>query len=123
MYAIVEIAGKQFKVQEKERLYVPLLQAPVEDSITLDRVLLIADEQDVHVGSPLVANATVSATVLGHLKGDKVLVFKKRKRKRYRVKRGHRQDFTQLMIDSVSVGSKKTKSTKKKEQTEETVGA
>lgn len=123
MYAIVEIAGKQFKVQEKERLYVPLLQVPVQDSITLDRVLLIAGEQDVHVGSPLVANATVSATVLGHMKGDKVLVFKKRKRKRYRVKRGHRQDFTQLMIDSVSVGSKKAKSTKKKEQTEETVEA
>lgn len=119
MYAIVEIAGKQFKVQEQVRLYVPLLSASVQESITLDRVLLVADEADVHVGSPLVANATVTATVLGHLKGDKVLVFKKRKRKRYRVKRGHRQTYTQLMIDSVSLGKTKAKSAQKKEQAEE----
>lgn len=117
MYAIVEIAGKQFKVREQERVYVPLLQAAVQDNLTLDRVLLVADDGDVHVGSPLVANASVTALVLDHVKGDKVLVFKKRKRKRYRVRRGHRQQYTQLLIESVSLG-KKARS-RKKEAAEE----
>ena len=112
MYAIVEIAGKQFKVREQERVYVPLLQAAVQDNLTLDRVLLVADDGGVHVGSPLVANASVTAVVLDHVKGDKVLVFKKRKRKRYRVRRGHRQQYTQLLIESVSLG-KKARSRKK----------
>ena len=101
MYAIVDIAGKQFKVQENDRLYVPRLKADVGESVTLDRVLLLSDGDDVTVGTPAVAGASVTATVLDHVKGDKVVVFKKKRRKGYRVKRGHRQPYTQISIDAV----------------------
>ena len=110
MYAIVEIAGKQFRVQEKDILYVPRLQAEANNSVTLDRVLLVSNDDDVQVGAPTVDGASVSATVLGHVKGDKMLVFKKKRRKRFKVMRGHRQQFTQLQIDGLSLGGKpKTK--------------
>lgn len=118
MYAIVEIAGKQFKVSERDVLYVPRLQADAEQSVTLDKVLLVSNDEDVQVGTPLVSGAEVSATVLGHVKGDKVLVFKKRRRKRFKVMRGHRQQYTQLQIDSVSVGGGKGKGKGKSKKTE-----
>lgn len=103
MYAIAEIAGKQFKLQENDKLYVPRLKADVDDTITLDRILLVANEENVQIGTPVVEGATATARVLGHVKGDKVLVFKKKRRKRYRVKRGHRQQYTQIQIDSLKV--------------------
>ncbi len=103
MYAIVDIQGKQFKVHEKDTLFVPLMaQHSADDSLTLGRVLLVADGEDIRVGTPTVEDATVSATVLRHVRGDKVIVFKKKRRKRYRVKRGHRQQYTEIRIDSVS---------------------
>ncbi len=102
MYAIVEIAGKQYKVQENAKLYVPRLNAAENESVTFDRVLLLSGDGGVQVGAPTVANASVSATVLRHVKGDKVLVFKKKRRKRYRLKRGHRQQYTQIQVNALS---------------------
>lgn len=119
MYAIVEIAGKQFRVSERDVLYVPRLQADANQSVKLDRVLLVSNDEDVTVGAPLVSGAEVSATVLSHVKGDKVLVFKKRKRKRFKVKRGHRQQYTQIQIDAVSIGGSKTRAKSKKSEPRE----
>ena len=114
MYAIVEIAGKQFKVQADQKLYIPRQKAQVDDTITFDRVLLVADGDEVQVGAPTVADASVTAKVLDHVKGDKVMVFKKKRRKRYRVTRGHRQQYTQVQIDALSLNGK-GKSKKKKQ--------
>ena len=104
MYAIVEISGKQYKVQENDRLYVPRQQAAPEETLTFDRVLLVSNDDDVHVGTPTVEGASVTATVLGHVKADKVLVFKKKRRKRFKVKNGHRQPYTQIEVNTLSVG-------------------
>ena len=113
MYAIVEIAGKQFKVREKDKLYVPLLKTKEQESVSLEKVLLVANDDDVTIGTPVVDGASVTATVLGHVKGDKVLVFKKRRRKRFKVLRGHRQRYTHLQIDALKLGNKKAASSKK----------
>ena len=119
MYAIVEIKGKQYKVREQETLYVPYVHdAKEDDTLTFDRVLLLGSDDDVHVGAPLVDGATVSAKVLGHVKADKVLVFKKKRRKRYKVKRGHRQRYTQILVEGLSSGNGKTKKSKKKKAAE-----
>ncbi len=104
MYAIVEIAGKQYKVREKDTLYIPRQKANAEDKLTFDRVLLVSNGKDVRVGTPTVAGASVEATVLEQVKADKVLVFKKKRRKRYRVMRGHRQRYTHIKVDAVSAG-------------------
>ena len=103
MYAIVDIQGKQFKVRELDTLFVPHMPGrSADDTLVFDRVLLLADDQEVRVGAPTVEKATVTATVLGEVKGDKVVVFKKKRRKRYKVKRGHRQRYTQIRVDSLS---------------------
>ncbi len=107
MYAIVEVAGKQYKVRKDTKLYVPRLKDDVGAAITLDRVLLVGGTDNIRVGAPTVSGASVAATVLGHLKGDKVLVFKKKRRKGYRVRNGHRQPYTQLAIGDVSLGDEK----------------
>jgi len=105
MYAIVDVKDKQFKVQEGETLYVPYhSEAEVDDELTLDRVLLVSDgEGDVTLGTPSVEGASVTARVIDHVKGDKVIVFKKKRRKRYRKKRGHRQQYTQIQIESLNL--------------------
>ena len=100
MYAIVTIAGQQFKVEEGQELFVHQLKAQEGDSITFDQVNLLDEDGKVSVGKP-VLSAKVNATVLGHQKGDKVIVFKKKRRKGYRVKNGHRQRFTKIKIDSI----------------------
>jgi len=102
MFAVVEIAGKQFKVTPKDRVEVPSLHEKPGTKIRLDRVLLVSDDKKVVVGHPLVAGATVEATVVDHGKDPKVIVFKKKRRKGYRVKRGHRQGYTQIEINSVA---------------------
>ena len=105
MYAIVEIKGKQYKVREHQTLYVPYFHdTQADDTLTFDRVLLLADGDAIEVGTPTVDGAAVTATVLGHVKGDKVLVFKKKRRKRYKVKRGHRQRYTQIQVEALSGG-------------------
>ena len=105
MYAVVDVKDKQFKVQEGDTLYVPYhSDANADQELTLDRVLLVSDgEDDVTLGTPTVDGATVTARVQKHVKGDKVIVFKKKRRKRYRVKRGHRQQYTQIEIESLDL--------------------
>lgn len=101
MFAIVTIAGQQFKVEEGQEIFVHRLEAEEGNSLSFDTVNLIANGDDVSVGTPML-NASVNATVLEHVKGDKVIVFKKKRRKGYRVKNGHRQCFTKIKIDSIS---------------------
>jgi large subunit ribosomal protein L21 len=101
MYAIVEIAGQQFKVERGNKLYVHRLQANEGAGIEFDRVLLLGNGDKVTVGSPLVEGAKVAATVIGHVKGDKVIVFKKKRRKGYQKWNNHRQQFTQVLIQGV----------------------
>lgn len=116
MYAIVEIAGKQYKVRENDRLYVPRLKDDANSKVSFDRVLLVSNDADVSVGTPTVAGAAVEATVLAHVKADKVLVFKKKRRKRYKVKNGHRQPYTQILVDKLDLDAKpKKKAAAKKE--------
>jgi large subunit ribosomal protein L21 len=102
MFAVVEIAGKQFKVTPKDRIQVPSLHEKPGTKLRLDRVLLVGDEKKVVIGHPLVTGASVEATIVDHGKDPKVIVFKKKRRKRYRVKRGHRQGYTQIEINSVA---------------------
>ena len=102
MFAIVTIAGQQFKVEEGQEIFVHQLEAEAGDNVSFDQVHLIDNGGNVSLGKP-VLDASVSATVLEHVKGDKVIVFKKKRRKGYRVKNGHRQRFTKIKIDSIAV--------------------
>lgn len=102
MYAIVEIAGQQFKVTKDQKLFVHRLEQAEGDSVSFDKVLLIDNDGKVQVGTPIVQDAKVTAKVLKHLKGDKVIVFKKKRRKGYKVKNGHRQLFTQIQIEDIA---------------------
>ena len=103
MYAIVEIAGQQFKVQKDQKVYVHRLDAEAGSKVDFDKVLLIEDKGKVNVGAPAVAGAKVTAEVLNHVKGDKVIVFKKKRRKGYKKKNGHRQAFTELEIKGIKI--------------------
>ncbi len=108
MYAIVEIAGHQFKVEKDQRVFVNRLQTEEGKKVSFDNVLLIGDGDNVTVGAPAIDGAQVSAKVLKHLKGKKVIVFKKKRRKGYRVKNGHRQFLTEIVIESIAAsGAKK----------------
>jgi len=98
MYAIVDIAGQQFKVEKDNKIYVNRLEQNEGDSVTFDKVLLVDDGKSPKVGTPVVAGAEVSATVLGHLKGDKVIIFKKKRRKGYQKENGFRSSLTQIQI-------------------------
>lgn len=104
MYAIVDIAGRQYKVRENDQLFVPSQSADVDTKLTFDRVLLVGSGDGVTVGKPVVEGASVTARVVDHVKGDKVLVFKKKRRKGYRVKNGHRQPFTRIEVQSIKAG-------------------
>ena len=119
MYAIVEIAGHQFKVEKDQKVFVNRLQTEEGKKVNFDNVLLIGDGDNTTVGAPAIDGAQVSAKVLKHLKGDKVIVFKKKRRKGYRVKNGHRQSLTEIVIESIKAsGAKKAapkKETKKAE--------
>ncbi len=101
MFAIVDIAGQQFKVQKNQFVYVHRLAANVGDSLSLDKVLLVEDGSSIQVGAPYLDGKMVSAKVLSHLKGDKVLVFKKKRRKGYQKLNGHRQSFTKIQIENI----------------------
>ena len=108
MYAIVDIAGQQFKVEKDQKVYVHRLDTEEGKKVNFNRVLLIDDKGKVSIGAPAIEGAQVSATVLEHLKGDKVIVFKKKRRKGYRKKNGHRQYLTEIQInDIVASGAKK----------------
>ena len=101
MYAVVDIAGKQFKVEKDQYLYAPRLEASAGDAVEFDKVLLIDTDGKVQVGTPLIKGAKISGKVLEHVKDNKVIVFKKKRRKGYAVKNGHRQQFTKVQIDSI----------------------
>lgn len=101
MYAIVEIAGKQFKVSQNQQLYTPLLNVEAGDAITFDNVLLVEDGDNVAVGTPTVAGAKVTGKILDHVRADKIIVFKKKRRKGYKKTQGHRQDYTKVLIESI----------------------
>jgi len=111
MYAIVEIAGQQFKIEKDQKLFVHRLQEDEGATVSIDRVLLVGDGDNITLGAPAIEGAFAEAKVLGHLKGDKVIVFKKKRRKGYRKKNGHRQYLSQIQISSISVkGGKKSTS-------------
>ena len=101
MYAIVDIAGKQFKVAKDQYIYAPKLDGETGSSVSFDKVLLIDNAGKVQVGSPTVSGTNVSGKILEHVKGNKVIVFKKKRRKGYAVKNGHRQQFTKVQIESI----------------------
>ena len=101
MYAIVEIAGHQFKVEKDQKVFVNRLQTEEGKEVSFDNVLLLSDGDKVTIGAPAIDGAQVSAKVLKHLKGDKVIVFKKKRRKGYRKKNGHRQSLTEILIESI----------------------
>lgn len=102
MYAIVDIAGQQFKVEAGKKIYVHRLKDEVGASVAFDKVLLTDDDGAVKVGSPYISGASVTAKVLEHLKGNKVIVFKKKRRKGYDKKNGHRQCLTRIEIESIA---------------------
>ncbi|EON77037.1 LSU ribosomal protein L21p [Lunatimonas lonarensis] len=103
MYAIVNISGKQFKVTKDQQIYAPKMAADVDASVEFDEVLLAEDNGTVSVGAPLLAGAKVLAKVLAHVKGDKVIVFKKKRRKGYKKKNGHRQQYTKIQIEGITL--------------------
>ncbi|MBN4048378.1 50S ribosomal protein L21 [Flavobacteriaceae bacterium AH-315-O20] len=114
MYAIVEIAGQQFKVAKDQKVFVHRLQNEEGSKVSFDNVLLMNDGK-ITVGAPAIKGAVVTAKILGHLKGDKVIVFKKKRRKGYKVKNGHRQFLTEIQIESISVKAPAKKAAPKKE--------
>ena len=101
MYAIVEIAGQQFKVQKDQKIFVHRLAAEKGAKIEFDRVLLVDNGGKINVGAPAIAGASVTAEVLDHVKGDKVIIFKKKRRKGYQKWNNHRQSFTQILIQGI----------------------
>lgn len=110
MYAIVEIAGQQFKVEKDRKLYVNRLNGKEGSNIELGNVLLIENEGKVTLGSPSIEGAKISAKIVSHLKGDKVIIFKKKRRKGYQKSNGHRQYLSQIVIEGISEkGAKKAK--------------
>ncbi|MFI1772917.1 50S ribosomal protein L21 [Thalassobellus citreus] len=124
MYAIVEIAGQQFKVVKDQRVFVNRLQTEEGKKVSFDNVLLLDDGNNVTVGAPAIDGAQVGAKVLKHLKGDKVIVFKKKRRKGYRVKNGHRQSLTEIVIESIAAsGAKKAAPAKAEKKAEPKVEA
>ena len=124
MYAIVEIAGQQFKVSKDQKLFVHRLADKEGAKVSFDQVYLLDDGEKVIVGAPAITGASVEATVVNHLKGDKVIVFEKKRRKGYRVKNGHRQALTELVIEKITASGAKIKkpettTTNFKEETKE----
>ena len=116
MYAIVEIAGQQFKVEEGKKIFVHRLEVEEGNHIDFDKVLLIEDEGKITIGEPTIKDAVIEGKILDHLRGDKVIVFKKKRRKGYRVKNGHRQNFSQVEIVSINGKATPKKAAPKKEE-------
>lgn len=123
MYAIVDIAGQQFKVEKDQKLYVHRLEGEEGKKVSFDQVLLIENGSKIAVGDPVVKGASVSATILAHVKGDKVLVFKKKRRKGYQKLNGHRQYMTQIQIEDISEKAAANQSAKSTEPSDTKGGA
>lgn len=112
MYAIVDIAGQQFKVEKDTKLYVHRLEGKEGSKVSFDKVLLIDDKGKVSVGMPTVEGMAVNAKIVSHLRDDKVLVFKKKRRKGYQKLNGHRQDLTEIVIEGIGKGTAKAEAKK-----------
>ena len=123
MYAIVDIAGQQFKVEKEQKLYVHRLDGNEDSKVSFDSVLLIDNDGKVTLGKPVIDGASVSAKILTHVKGDKVLVFKKKRRKGYKTLNGHRQLFTHIQIDKIEEKGAKKASAKTEDKVEKEVKA
>jgi large subunit ribosomal protein L21 len=105
MYAVFQTGGKQFRAEPGTRIRIPSLEAEPGETVTFDRVLLTGDgERDVKIGRPVVEGASVKAEVVRHGRGEKIIVFKRKRRKGYRKKQGHRQDYTEIRVDEVALG-------------------
>ena len=115
MYAIVEIAGQQFKVAQDQKVYVHRLKGEEGSKVTFDNVFLLDDNGTISIGAPAIKGAAVTAKILGHLQGDKVIVFKKKRRKGYQKKNGHRQALTEIQIESIAASGAKKSAPKKVE--------
>ena len=102
MYAIVDIAGQQFKVEKEQEIFVNRLDGKEETNVSFDKVLLIDNDGKIAVGNPVIKGATVSAKILEHLKAEKIIVFKKKRRKGYKTLNGHRQLLTKIQIEKIS---------------------
>ena len=113
MYAIVEIAGQQFKVAKDQKVYVHRLKEAEGSKVTFNKVMLLEDGKNVAIGAPAIEGAEVTAKILGHLKGDKVIVFKKKRRKGYKKKNGHRQYLSEIQIESIAASGAKKAPAKK----------
>ncbi|AWH84747.1 50S ribosomal protein L21 [Flavobacterium album] len=121
MYAIVEIAGQQFKVSKDQKVFVHRLEGKEGDAVTFAKVLMLDDNGAITLGAPAIEGASVEAKVLQHLKGDKVIVFKKKRRKGFKKKNGHRQALTQIQISGIigaGAAPKKKAAAKKADATE-----
>jgi large subunit ribosomal protein L21 len=101
MYAIVDIAGQQFKVEKDQKVFVHRQEGEAGAELSFEKVLLVDKDGKVTIGKPAVKNAKVTAKILEHVKGDKVIIFKKNRRKGYKLKKGHRQQFTQIQIEEI----------------------
>ncbi len=102
MYAIVDIAGQQIRVEKDKIVKVPFLPNEVGESVVFDKVLILADDKDIKIGQPMVKGSKVSAKVVAHGREDKVIIFKKKRRKGYQKKQGHRQNFTKIQIEKIA---------------------
>lgn len=107
MYAVIKTGGKQYKVAVGDKLKIEQIAADIESQIVLDQVLMVADGDAINVGAPLVVGATVNATVVSHGRGDKIRIFKLRRRKHYQKHQGHRQNYTEIRIDNIVAAQKK----------------
>jgi len=116
MYAIVDIAGQQFRVEKDQKLFVHRLEGETGTKVVFDQVLLIDNEGKINIGTPVIEGAKVNATIVEHVRGDKVIVFKKKRRKGYQVANGHRQNFTRIQIEKITA---KASTKKAEEKTEE----
>jgi large subunit ribosomal protein L21 len=118
MYAIVEIAGQQFKVAKDQKVFVHRLKEEEGTNVSFDKILLYSDGDNITLGAPAIEGASVDAKVIKHLKGDKVIVFKKKRRKGYRKKNGHRQYLTEIFVEGISLsgGKKEDAASPKKEE-------
>jgi len=121
MFVIVDIAGQQFKVEKGKSYFVHRLPNEVGTNVAFDKVLLLYNDSDIQVGTPLLEGISVDTKVLEHLKGDKVIVFKKKRRKGYRVKNGHRQCFTKILVENITLGGVGEQPAPKKKATKKAV--
>ncbi len=117
MYAIVEIAGQQFKVEQNDEIFVHRLEGDPGTKIEFDQVLLLDNDGKISVGKPLLEGASITGQIVDHVRGDKVVIFKKKRRKGYEKESGHRQDFSKVLIEDISVQSAaKAKKAREKEE-------